>query len=92
VYRDGRVHVLTEKCPTCVFHPGNRMDLQPGRLADLVRRNVAAGAGLTCHATLMSAEQPRAICRGFWDSYRHQVPLLQAAERLGIVTEQPVPS
>ena len=35
-FRDGRIHVLRERCPTCIFHAGNRMQLHEGRLADLV--------------------------------------------------------
>ena len=39
VFRDGAVHVRAEQCTTCVFHPGNRMRLPPGRLAGMASRD-----------------------------------------------------
>lgn len=77
--------VLSERCSTCVFHPGNRMHLEDGRLADLVNRNISAGALLTCHSTLTYGQHPEhgeAICRGFWDGYRDKVAVTQVMERM----------
>lgn len=89
-YRGGRVHVLAEKCPTCVFWPGNRMHLHEGRLKDLVQQNVDADSALTCHSTLADgfAKAPPAVCRGFYDAY--DTTPLQVARRLGLVVEDPV--
>jgi hypothetical protein len=83
VYRNGRVHVLTKRCATCVFRPGNLMSLSPGRLRDLIDDNREADSALTCHETLMIDEQ--AICRGFFDLDPKTQPL-QVAERIGIIT------
>lgn len=86
-YRGGKVHVVAEKCDTCVFHPGNRMSLQPGRLADLIKDNVDAESALQCHKTLpYSPEQkPGAVCRGFFDSYALETPPLRLAMAMNIL-------
>jgi len=93
-FHNNRVHVLTEKCATCVFRPGNLMRLAPGRLADLIATNVDAGSALQCHDTLPYGEHPTAepaICRGFWDSQRERVPVLRLAQMMDIVCEIPPP-
>lgn len=84
-YRDGRVHVRAERCSTCVFRPGNLMQLAPGRLADLIRENVDADSALICHQTLpeYDADVDQAVCRGFFD--RHATAPLQIAERLDLI-------
>jgi hypothetical protein len=85
-FRDGRVWVCSSRCGTCVFHPGNRMDLAPGRLRDVVASNLDAGSALTCHATLWhDPENRHAICKGFFDAYQHVSPPLQLAVRLRVV-------
>ncbi|MUL41622.1 hypothetical protein FZ103_10610 [Streptomonospora sp. PA3] len=85
----GRPRLLSRRCSTCVFHPGNRMHLEPGRLADLVEHNRRAGAGLTCHQTLNSAGTgaPNAWCRGFFDAYPDTLAFQLARSLLGGVTE-----
>lgn len=83
-YRDGKVHVRETMCETCVFRPGNLMQLQPGRLADLVRTNVENESALICHATLPEmGEADQAVCRGFYD--RHATAPLQIAGRLDLI-------
>jgi len=84
-YRDGRVHVLSEQCSTCIFRPGDPMRLRPGRLKDLVDGNLAAGSALVCHATLWSDTVDDALCRGFVDRYADRVDLLQIATRLDLI-------
>jgi hypothetical protein len=69
---DGKVRVLSRRCGTCVFRPGNPMQLAPGRFEELIRRNVDAGALLTCHSTLPYGDHPDfgpAVCAGFWAQY-----------------------
>lgn len=90
-YRDGKVHVLSDKCVTCVFRPGNLMHLTPGRLKEMVDESIAEGVGIVCHSTLPHTGEDQAICRGFWDAHRERAQLLQVAERLGIIEYQPVP-
>lgn len=86
-YSEGRIHVQESMCSTCVFRPGNLMNLHRGRLADVVRRNVANDSALTCHATLYGDAEQEAICRGFFD--RHKTTPLQLAERLDLITFVP---
>lgn len=90
-FRDGKVHVLAERCGTCVFRPGNLMRLEPGRLRELVDDNVAAGVGLVCHSTLYRAGVDHAICRGFYDAHGSRVLPLELAPRLGMLAEDPLP-
>lgn len=88
-YRDGRVHVLAAQCSTCVFHPGNRMSLAPGRLRSLIDDNVDAESALTCHSTLYRDDVDEAICRAFYD--RHPTLPLRLATALDLVEFDPVP-
>lgn len=81
---DGRVRILHPACSTCVFRRGNLMHLAPGRLEDLVRRNVEANALLTCHETLPGNERgyDPAVCGCFWALHRHKTLTGRLAERL----------
>jgi hypothetical protein len=84
-FRDGKVHVMADKCPTCIFRPGNLMHLNRGRVKDMVGTATSDQAGsITCHSTLDTDKQ--AVCRGFYD--RHATPVLQLAEAMGVVEFQ----
>ena len=86
-YRDGRVYVMRERCPTCVFRPGNKMSLSPGRLRDLIDSNRENDSALTCHETL---DIDNAICRGFFDLEPKTTPL-QIASRMGLINLMDLP-
>lgn len=88
-YRGGRVHVLDDKCLTCIFRPGNLMRLEPGRVKGMVQGAVGDGSCIPCHSTLGTASP--AICRGFWDRYGDRVMALRLAVFLDMVTFDPVP-
>jgi hypothetical protein len=63
-----RLHVMADRCRTCVFRPGDLMHLGPGRLREIVEANMAAEAALTCHSTLLYGQEsrlPPAICNGY---------------------------
>jgi hypothetical protein len=77
IYRNGRVHVKREMCPTCVFRPGNLMHLNAGRLREMVDQARANESTIVCHDTL---DGDNAACRGFFD--RYPTAPLQIAERL----------
>lgn len=84
VFSDGRVHVMAEKCATCIFRPGNLMSLEPGRVAGMVREARSSDAGnIPCHETLYGQSDQKAVCRGFFD--KHATPVLQIADRMGII-------
>lgn len=87
VYRDGRIHVQARKCDTCIYRPGNLMRLEPGRKDGMQAEAVAEGGVIPCHKTLGSGRE--AICRGYFDVVVHDgtAPLLQVAERIGVVVE-----
>lgn len=89
-YRDGRVHVLAERCPTCIFRPGNPMRLEPGRVREMVGQAVQDDSAITCHSTIYEPGILPAICRGFYDA--HRTTPLQLAERLGLLVEDPPPT
>ncbi|GGZ92351.1 hypothetical protein [Streptomyces bluensis] len=61
----GAVRLCAHRCDTCIFHAGNPMDLQPGRVTEMVTRARRAEAHVVCHKTL-GTDTP-AICRGFAD-------------------------
>ncbi|MGW9196689.1 hypothetical protein [Micromonospora chersina] len=87
----GKSRLLSQQCDTCIFAPGNRMHLSPGRLRDLVTEARQRESFIVCHDTLPHYRQPEAkpaICRGFADRYRTQA--LQLIERLfGFVEVDP---
>lgn len=84
VYRDGRVHVLAAQCATCIFRPGNLMQLQRGRVAEMLKTCIERDTIIPCHEW-MDTKTP-AVCRGLFDTGR--VAVLQIAERLGVITFQ----
>lgn len=93
-YRDGRVHVMSEKCSTRVFRPGNLMRLRPGRLKELTDHTQSTGIPFSCHQTLPYAEAEyvahyggAALCRGAVDVYGHESPTMRLAYALEVVTE-----
>lgn len=93
-YRDGKVHVLSEKCATCIFRPHER-PVDGARVAGMVRATMDTdGATVVCHHTLYQKEgnpQENAICRGWYERLGDRDSLLQAAERMGIIKEVPPP-
>ncbi|MGW3952866.1 hypothetical protein ACWEKM_18515 [Streptomyces sp. NPDC004752] len=82
----GAVRVCAHRCDTCIFHPGNLMDLQPGRVAAMVTQARQAQGHVVCHGTL-GTETP-AICRGFADGPDQGHSLaLRLARALGTLQE-----
>ena len=83
-FRDGKVHVVSEKCSTCIFRPGNKMHLTPGRVKGMVEEAVEMGGVITCHKTLVN-DHDNAICNGYFESYKTDVPILEFADRVDMV-------
>ncbi|MEU6142382.1 hypothetical protein ABZ848_18665 [Streptomyces sp. NPDC047081] len=82
----GTVRLCARRCGTCIFRPGNLMDLQPGRVTDMVTRASRAEGHIVCHATLGTATP--AICRGFADGPDQGRSLaLRLARALGTLRE-----
>lgn len=84
------LRVLTEKCGTCIFRPGNRMRLNPGRLREMTEGAVQQGGYITCHDTLTYGANPDfgpAVCRGFYDAHGHRSNLVRIMQRLSGIAE-----
>lgn len=87
------MRVLAEQCPTCIFRPGNLMQLRPGRLRDMIDTCERKQGFVICHELLERRGGHKvagkgatgAVCRGYYDRYDTQ--WLQVARRLGIVLE-----
>lgn len=57
----GRVRVMSDRCATCDFRPGNRGNLTPGNW----QRDCLADEGhIVCHGTGPDRTQPAAVCAG----------------------------
>ncbi len=92
---DGKLRVLSEKCDTCIFRPGNLMRLNRGRVQDMVQGALQGGGYITCHSTLPYGDNPEyggAVCRGFFDSYGELSQIIRISERLSGLTEVPPPA
>lgn len=78
------LHVRATQCDTCIFRPGNRMQLRPGRVADITRETDRHDTNVVCHKTLSDAVSK--LCRGSVD--RRAGQMVRIAERLGSLIEE----
>lgn len=85
IFRDERVHVMSEMCATCVFRPGNQMHLVPGRVEGMIAEAQRDESAIICHNTLYTKPKRNAVCRGFY--LHHPTAPLQIAGRLGLIVE-----
>ncbi|AWY06088.1 hypothetical protein SEA_ROBSFEET_82 [Microbacterium phage RobsFeet] len=88
-FRDGKVHVMAEKCAQCAFTTGRIVD--GARVASIVRETKdVEGAHFICHLTTIAADGD-AICAGWMEHLGDRDPLLRLAEGMGIIerVEQP---
>lgn len=88
-YHDGMIHVVSEKCGTCVLRPGNLMHLQEGRLKDLIETNLRADTAFACHQTIYGGAEQEALCRGYVDAYGDSVTPVRVARLFGAIKEVP---
>lgn len=84
VWRDNHLHVLSEQCSSCIFRPGNLMQLKSGRVRGMIDECKREQTAIACHQTL--GDEP-AICRGFFDRYADDIWRLRFARHLGVVRE-----
>lgn len=92
IYRDGEVHVLSEKCATCIFRPHER-PVDGARVAGMVRDTMdTEGATVVCHKTIYTEGIDNAICRGWWDRFADRDNTLRLAQAIGIVVEDDPPA
>jgi hypothetical protein len=89
IFRDGKVHVLSEKCATCIFNPHTR-PVSGARVAEMVRETLDEdGATVVCHSTLYGDEN--AICRGWYDRLGDRDPIIGLAQAMDVIEEVPPP-
>ncbi|WP_149264256.1 hypothetical protein [Actinomadura sp. K4S16] len=72
----GKVRVLDQRCPDCLFRQAGRKAFGEDRVAEVIAENLEAGALLTCHKTLPYGDHPEigpAACAGFWARHRSDV-------------------
>lgn len=91
------MRVMGEQCQTCIFRPGNPMDLEPGRVRKMVDACVKNDVHIPCHEHMadpyedeeegeeglrqINLEDP--VCRGFYDQYPGVGQMVRIATRLG---------
>lgn len=85
VYRDGKVHVVREMCETCIFRPGNLMQLQSGRVRGMIDDCKEQQGTIPCHNTLYIDGADQAVCRGFFDRHKGDITALELADAMGII-------
>lgn len=78
---DQGVRIMAEKCDTCIFHPGNRMMLEPGRVASMVADIKAGDSYIPCHKSLGNFMV--AICHG--GNVAHESQLVRSARRMNAI-------
>lgn len=86
----GKPRLLSEQCSTCIGRPGNKMDLRPGRVRQMVQACIQGGDGVACHQTLPYGGHPDfapAYCRWIYDHYGDQINYFRIIMRLGGFTE-----
>lgn len=81
-FRHSALWVLSRKCSTCIFRPGNQMQLGPGRVQQMVDDCLTEDTVIPCHSTL---DGPRSICRGLYDAHRRDIVVLRLAAAMDIV-------
>lgn len=88
-WRDARMYVLSRKCATCIFRPGNLMHLPEGKVEELVQGCIDDDTVIPCHETL---DGPRSVCRGLWDKHRRDIVILRTAQAFEVVAYDDPPT
>ncbi|MEV7926057.1 hypothetical protein [Kitasatospora sp. NPDC088779] len=91
----GEVRVLARLCDTCIYRPGNLMNLAPGRVRQLAAEALDANGHIVCHSTLPALAPPGtkgAICRGFANAHGNAIFALRIAAAFGRIVEVPPPA
>lgn len=88
---DDRPGVWAQMCATCIFRPGNLMDLRPGAVKRVVDANLREGTLLICHETTQSQAPEEIVCRGFYDAYGPKQHVFLVMQYFGGFREVPLP-
>lgn len=88
VFSDGKVHVMSGQCDTCIFRPGNLMNLDPGRVKSMVDGATANESVIPCHHTLpyhADQREQQAVCHGYWKARNQSVVALRLAQAMDMI-------
>lgn len=85
VYDGEHLHVMAERCSTCIFRPGNLMQLKEGRVEAMEAEAMADRGCIPCHKTILGQREQEAVCRGFFDRHKNDHRLLALADQIGII-------
>lgn len=80
------LRVCADLCSTCIFRPGNLMQLRPGRVRSMVDEALKNDAFIACHKTL---DGERAVCRGFYDRHKTNSLGCRLGSIVGIIEVNP---
>ncbi|MFJ3793614.1 hypothetical protein [Kitasatospora sp. NPDC090091] len=89
------IRVLADLCGTCIYRPGNLMNLAPGRVRQLAHEALAHNGHIVCHSTLPALAPPGtkgAICRGFANAHGNAIFALRIGAAFGRIVEVPPPA
>lgn len=86
--KDGTPRLLSAQCSSCIGRPGNKMDLRPGRVRQMVQDTIRQGGVIPCHQTLsygghQEFEGGPAACRRFYAQSGDRSNLVRIYDRLG---------
>lgn len=82
---EGKLHVMSRRCSTCIFRPGNLMHLEEGRVEEMVETSVENEGVIPCHQTIHGAREQHAVCRGYFDEHGDRVWQLRLAKTMGVI-------
>jgi hypothetical protein len=80
---NGVVYVRKTRCETCIFRPGNLMNLEPGRVEGMIADADEAESCIPCHKHLYQGVDIEPVCKGYFD--RRSSLALRLAEAIGVV-------
>lgn len=80
------LRVCASMCATCIFRPGNLMELRSGRVRGMVNEAVERDGFIPCHKTL---DGERAVCRGFYDAYGDRTLACRFGVIVGVIEVDP---
>lgn len=91
IFRDGKVHVMSEECATCIFKPHER-PVRGGRVAEMVKDTMDDdGSTVVCHHTLYGSRgRKHAICRGWFDRLGDRDNVIRMAVGMDMIEYQEV--
>lgn len=80
---NGKVYVRRTRCKTCIFRPGNLMQLEEGRVEQMIVDADEAHSAIPCHSHLHQGAEIEPVCKGYYD--RGSSMTLRLARMAGII-------